>query len=75
MAPFGNLGDAAPRRGFMPLPLIGRPLKVTAPLVGDRTPKMVSSVVDLPAPFGPTMHTISPSSTETVTPLSAGTRP
>ena len=45
------------------------------PAVGLSVPAMVSSVVDLPAPFGPTMQTISPASTRTETPRTAGTRP
>ena len=56
-------------------PVMGWPSKVIAPWDGRNTPEIVSRVVDLPAPLGPTTQTISPSSTPTETPRTAGTRP
>ena len=42
---------------------IGSPRSVMLPCEGCSSPAMVFSSVDLPAPFGPMMATISPSST------------
>ena len=59
---------------------VGRPkmlwsLKRISPELGASAPAMASSRVDLPAPFGPTTLTISPSATFKVTPRSALTGP
>ena len=51
------------------------PSKAIVPLVGRNTPEMVSNVVDLPAPLGPTTQTISPSPTPMEMPRTAGTLP
>ena len=58
-----------------PLPTITSSLRRTVPSVGVSAPAMVMSVVDLPAPLGPTRVTISPSSTVRLTPRTAGMRP
>ena len=49
-------------------PAIGSPRNRTAPSRGDRRPAIVLSSVDLPAPFGPMIATISPASTRRPTP-------
>ena len=56
-------------------PAIELPSKAIVPLVGRNTPEMVSNVVDLPAPLGPTTQTISPSPTPMEMPRTAGTLP
>ena len=53
----------------------GRPSKRMAPACGASSPAIVSSVVDLPAPLGPTMHTISPAATSRSIPRTAASRP
>ena len=58
-----------------PLPTITSPPSRTVPWVGVSAPAMVMSVVDLPAPLGPTRVTISPSFTVRLTPRTAGMRP
>src|SRR5690606_31975608 len=47
--------------GFLPVRMV--PSKMTAPLVGGRRPMITLSRVDLPAPFGPMMACVLPSST------------
>src|SRR5690606_4554154 len=47
----------------------------TVPALADCIPPIALSNVDLPAPFGPTRATISPSSTVNVTPSTAGSPP
>src|SRR3990172_790246 len=44
------------------------PLRATRPSEIRIKPEMARSTVDLPAPFGPTRHTISPRSTRRFTP-------
>ena len=56
-------------------PTMGLPSSRIAPSAGLSAPATVSRVVDFPAPFGPTMQTISPASTRIETPRTAGTRP
>ena len=56
-------------------PAMELPSKAIVPLVGRNTPEMVSNVVDLPAPLGPTTQTISPSPTPMEMPRTAGTLP
>jgi hypothetical protein len=51
------------------------PKSETLPLSGACRPSSMSIVVDLPAPFGPSSATVSPSSTLTSTPRTACTRP
>src|SRR5271163_4127194 len=41
----------------------GRPAKETLPAPGDRSPEMRPNRLVLPAPFGPTIPTVSPAST------------
>ena len=48
---------------------MSRPRNKTRPLRGFSRPKIVLMRVDLPAPFGPTTVTISPSWTEIETPF------
>jgi len=50
-------------------PVMSRPSSRTAPRLGRRMPATTLRSVDLPAPFGPMMPTISPRSTERSTPL------
>ena len=57
-------------------PRIGSwPRTVTAPLVGRRYPSRISTVVDLPAPFGPSIATDSPAATRNDTPRTASNVP
>ena len=51
-------------------PPMDSPLRRMLPRPGFSNPAMDFSSVDLPAPFGPMMPTISPISTEKSTPLS-----
>ena len=51
------------------------PSTVTSPPSGSRRPSMISSVVVLPAPFGPRIPKNSPCSTANVTPSTAATWP
>src|SRR3984957_16690147 len=41
----------------------GRPAKATLPALGDRSPEMRPNRLVLPAPFGPTIPTVSPDPT------------
>ena len=50
-------------------PTSDSPRNAIAPFRGRRTPLIVASSVDLPAPFGPTMHMISCSETVNETSL------
>ena len=56
-------------------PAIEAPSRRIAPALGLSVPAIVNRVVDLPAPFGPTMPTISPACTPNEMPRTAGTRP
>ena len=56
-------------------PVTSRPASVTRPLTGRTNPATVFSNVVLPAPFGPTRATSSPSSTCNDTPCRATTAP
>src|SRR5262245_65693925 len=56
-------------------PISGLPRYVIAPACGVTVPVIAASVVDLPAPFGPTMATISRSWTSNEISRSAATRP
>ena len=47
------------------------PFSRTVPLVGTRSPDSSRIRVDLPAPFGPTMATVSPAVTDSDTPSSS----
>jgi hypothetical protein len=51
------------------------PSTVTSPPSGSRRPSMISSVVVLPAPFGPRIPKNSPRSTSNVTPFTASSLP
>jgi hypothetical protein len=53
------------------MPLTSRPLKLTRPALGRRTPVRRLMRVDLPAPFGPMIETNSPAPTLRLTPSSA----
>src|SRR5260370_5772337 len=54
-----------------PMPAISRPIKRTSPAVGRSKQVTTLTSVVLPAPFGPTIETNSPSSTWKETLLSA----
>ena len=54
-----------------PMPAMSSPLKRTTPRVGLSRPVRTLTSVVLPAPFGPTIETSSPSATESVTSSSA----
>src|SRR3954452_13172937 len=56
-------------------PSMRLPSKAIVPRAGRRTPVIVISVVDLPAPLWPTRPTSSPSSTSSDRPCTAATRP
>ena len=47
------------------------PSRLIEPESGRRSPSIISSVVVLPAPFGPRMPKISPSATSKLTPSTA----
>jgi hypothetical protein len=53
----------------------GPPKTATEPSSGCCRPRSMSTVVVLPAPFGPSRATVSPGCTETSTPRTAGTGP
>ncbi len=53
--------------------VMSRPSKTMAPLSASTTPPIARSSVDLPAPFVPTMATISPSPISIATSESTGT--
>ena len=50
------------------IPVMSSPSRTTFPSVGFRYPRMVSSTVDLPAPFGPMRAIVSPRPTSSETP-------
>ena len=68
---------AMPRRASLtgPMPAMSSPLKRTTPLVGRSSPVSTLTSVVLPAPFGPTIDTVSPSATVSDTPSSATKSP
>ncbi len=68
---------AMPRRTipFGDRPTIGLPAYSMRPDAGLTMPEIAFSVVDLPAPFGPSSATIAPSSTASETSRSARTAP
>src|SRR5687768_6512964 len=51
------------------------PRTLTSPLSGARRPSRISTVVVLPAPFGPSKPKISPGATSKLTPSTAWTDP
>ena len=51
------------------------PLTKAAPPSGGRMPSSISTVVVLPAPFGPRMPNTSPGATENETPATASRSP
>ncbi len=51
------------------------PRTVASPVSGSRSPSMISSVVVLPAPFGPRMPKNSPGATSKLTPSTARRSP
>src|ERR1700719_326487 len=53
----------------------GRPAKETLPAPGDRSPEMRPNRLVLPAPFGPTIPTVSPASTASDRSSAMTTRP
>ena len=66
MAPTAPGGDG--RAGAMPK-------RVAVPRSGGRSPSIMSMVVDLPAPFGPSSATVWPRGIERLTPRTARTGP
>ena len=55
-------------------PVTERPPSRISPSAGGWRPAMLRSVLDLPAPLGPTRQTISPSPTVSETPRTARSR-
>ena len=55
-------------------PVTERPASLMSPSDGGCRPEMLRSVLDLPAPLGPTRQTISPSPTVSDTPRTARSR-
>src|ERR1700743_1663014 len=51
------------------------PAKLTGPAPGDRSPEMRPNRLVLPAPFGPTIPTVSPAPTEKLSSSAMTTRP
>src|SRR5712692_9311356 len=53
----------------------GAPASMTEPKSGERTPERMFTIVDLPAPFSPTIAWTAPPISSTVTPSSAAIDP
>jgi hypothetical protein len=58
-----------------PMPAMSSPLKRTTPSLGFRRPVRTLTSVVLPAPFGPTIATVSPAATDSVMPSRATKSP